>query len=106
MKAYLLVHRRQITDAERLKKYADGIGETIARYGGKPLVRADTFETLEGTWHPGRSGDDSKPERITVIEFPDMAALKAWYESKEYAPLKNVRQNAAICEIVAVVGNS
>lgn len=104
MAAYLIVHRREITDSERLKQYADGIGASIAHYGGRPVVRKDRFEVLEGDWRPGIKGDDSRPERITVIEFPDMSALKTWYDSPEYAPLKRIRQEAAICDVAAVEG--
>ena len=31
-----------------------------------------------------------------MIEFPDMAALNAWYNSPEYQPLIKLRQSAAI----------
>jgi uncharacterized protein (DUF1330 family) len=39
-----------------------------------------------------------------VIEFPDMAAIKAWYSSPEYAPLLAMRQPAATDHLVAVEG--
>lgn len=105
MTAYLIVHRRDITDSKMLKRYRDGIDATIAEYGGKSLVRADNFEVLEGTWHSGRKGDDNEPERVTVIAFPDMARLKAWYDSKDYAELKALRQNSAVSDVVAVHGD-
>jgi uncharacterized protein (DUF1330 family) len=104
MAAYLIVHRQQITDSERLKQYAKGVDDTIARYGGRTVVRSDEFVPLEGAWHTGRNRDDSLPERITVVEFPDMAALKTWYNSREYAPLKRIRQEAAVCDVAAVDG--
>lgn len=104
MAAYLIVHRRAITDSERLKEYANGVQATIERFGGKVVIRADSFEVLEGDWHPGRKGDDAHPERITVIEFPDMNALKAWYNSDDYARLKAIRQASAISDVVAVEG--
>lgn len=104
MTEYLIVHRRDITDPDTLRRYRDGIDATIARYGGKPLVRADNFEVLEGDWHPGRKGDDTEPERVTVIAFPDMARLKAWYDSADYAKLKALRRKSAVCDVVAVKG--
>lgn len=104
MAAYLIVHRRDIKDTARLKQYADGVDDTIARYGGRAVVRADGFEVLEGAWQPGLKADDSRPERVTVIEFPDMTALKRWYDSREYAPLKRIRQEAAKCDIAAAEG--
>lgn len=104
MSAYLIVHRREITDPESLKDYRKGVDSTIARYGGKVVVRADGFDVLEGDWHPGQKRDDSHPERVTVIQFPDMASLKDWYESSDYAKLKSIRQSSAKSDVVAVDG--
>ena len=104
MAAYLIVHRRIITDSAELEKYADGVRETIAKYGGRALVRSDGFDVLEGEWHPGRNADDSRPERLVVIEFPDMETLKAWYQSDDYAQLKAIRQAASESDVVAVNG--
>lgn len=104
MAAYLIVHRRDITDPETLKRYREGVGETIERFGGKVAVRADGFEVLEGDWNPGQKHDDTHPERITVIQFPDMAALKAWYDSDDYAGLKAIRQGSSTSDVVAVEG--
>ena len=102
MAAYLIVHRREITDPEQLKEYSNGIQATIEKFGGKVVVRSDGFEVLEGDWHPGRKGDDSHPERITLIEFPDMSSLKSWYASDDYARLKAIRQASSESDIVAV----
>ena len=41
-------------------------------------------------------------ELITVVQFPDMTALKAWYDSDEYAELKSIRQQSAVSDAVAV----
>lgn len=104
MVAYLIVHRREITDPETLKLYARGVDRTIAKFGGKVLVRADSFEVLEGSWHPGLKHADALPERITIIEFPNLARLHAWYESVDYARLKSIRQRSSSSDVVAVEG--
>lgn len=104
MTAYFIAHRREITDPDRLKQYGDGIDATIRRFGGEVVVRADAYEVLEGAWHSGRDDDDSRPERLTVIAFPDMKSLKGWYESAEYAPLKALRQDSAVHDVAAVQG--
>jgi uncharacterized protein (DUF1330 family)/hemerythrin superfamily protein len=106
MVAYLIVHRREIADSQMLKSYAAGIDQTIARFGGKVVVRSDSFEALEGGWHPGLSNTDALPERITVVEFPTMAALRDWYDSADYAALKALRQRSSTSDIIAVEGNS
>jgi uncharacterized protein (DUF1330 family) len=66
------------------------------------LVRSDGFEVLEGEWHAGRPDSDARPERVTVIEFPDKASLKRWYESPEYVKLKQLRLQASDSDVIAV----
>ena len=39
-----------------------------------------------------------------VLEFPEMAALKAWYDSPEYAPIKRIRENSAKSRLIALEG--
>jgi len=44
-----------------------------------------------------RVGDDvlnNYPERVAVIEFPDMNSLNTWYSSSEYQPLKALRKES------------
>lgn len=58
----------------------------IAKYGGRYLVRGGVVEVVEG---------DVSVHRQVILEFPDITALKAFYFSEEYKPLKDVRQRAA-----------
>lgn len=102
MAAFLIVHRRNIKDSETLKEYAKGVDSTIKAFGGEVVVRSDNFDVLEGPWTPGKKDVDSRPERITVVKFPDMAALKSWYDSDEYAEFKAIRQSSADSDVVAV----
>ena len=104
MSAYLIVHRRDISDSGTLKEYSDGIDETIEKFGGEVVVRDDSFDVLEGDWMPGKKNVDSRPERITVVRFPDMETLKSWYQSPDYAELKGIRQSSSSSDIVAVRG--
>jgi uncharacterized protein (DUF1330 family) len=100
MTAYFIAHRRAITDPATLKTYK-GVDQTLGKFGGKVIVRADGFEVLEGQWHAGRENSE-RPERITVIAFPDKASLKRWYESAEYARLRTLRLEASETDAVAV----
>lgn len=104
MSAYLIVHRRYISDSDELKKYSDGVDETIREFGGEVVVRSDNFDVLEGDWMPGRKNVDSRPERVTIVRFPDMDSLKSWYESDDYATLKEIRQQSSSADVVAVEG--
>ena len=104
MSAYLIVHRRDISDSEKLKEYAEGVEETIAAFGGEVVVRSDAFDVLEGNWMPGKKHVDARPERVTVIRFPDMEMLRSWYNSDAYAGFKEIRKNSSSSDIVAVEG--
>lgn len=105
MAAFLIVHRRDITDPEKLKEYANGVERTLEPFGGEVIVRSDQFDVLEGRWEPGKKHVDAKPERVTVVKFPDMACLKSWYDSDAYADLKHIRQSSSVSDVVAVEGD-
>ena len=95
MPAYFIVDQLEVTDPDTLKEYAAGVGATVTKYNGKALVRGGDFEVLEGSY---------QPRRMVLMEFPDMAALKAWYDSDDYAELKKMRQSSSSSNIVAVEG--
>ena len=104
MPAYLIAHRREISDPETLKKY-NHVESTVEKFGGKVVLRSDSFEVLEGKWNSGRHMDDSRPERLTIIEFPDMGKLRGWYDSDDYASLKSIRQHASASDVIAADGD-
>jgi uncharacterized protein (DUF1330 family) len=64
----------------------------IERFGGRYLTRAASHEVLDGHW---------RPDRVVVIEFPDMASIRALYH---YQPLIALRRSAATDVIIAVEG--
>ena len=95
MSAYFIVDQQGITDPETMKTYSAGVGATVDRYGGKFVVRGGDPATIEGDW---------PAKRIIMIEFPDRAALTAWYDSPEYADLKAMRIASSNANIIAVDG--
>lgn len=106
MAAYFIAHRKDISDSEKLRAYARTVDETIEKFGGEVLARCDGFEVLEGSWESGTKRDDSEPERVTIIRFPDMGSLKSWYGSQEYRKLKTIRQESSVSDVVAVEGKA
>ena len=80
---------------EQLAEYRERNTDAVARHGGRFIVRGGPHETLEGKW---------APVRLVIMEFPDMDAARAWYESDEYAPLRELRQSASDTDIVVVSG--
>ena len=75
-----------ITDPERFEEYRVKVGPMIAQYGGRYLTKGGTHKFPEQPhW---------KPERVVIIEFPDMDSLDAWYNSAEYQPLFALRKQS------------
>lgn len=85
----------EITDAQLYETYRREVPALIAAHGGRYLVRGGEAEALEG---------DRRLRRQVLLEFPDMAALKAFYESPAYAPLKALRRKASIGDLTAMEG--
>jgi len=69
--------------------------ESLKPYDGKFIVRGGKSETLEGEWNP---------ERIVVIEFPDMGKANGWWNSEGYAPAKALRQRTSYTKMILVPG--
>ena len=95
MPAYVIANVIEARDREALAEYRRRNTETVTAHGGRFVVRGGEQQTLEGDW-PG--------VRIVVIEFPDAAAARAWWDSEAYAPLKELRRSASDTDIVLVEG--
>lgn len=84
-------------DKYRDSGYLAAVPEIAARFGGRYLARGGAMEVLEGDW---------RPTRMVIIEFPNMADLKAFYESAEYAPWRAIRRGLTESKMVALEGLS
>ena len=45
-------------------------------------------------------------DRVVLLEFDDMAALKRFYHSEDYAPLIKLRQEASTGDVALVEGTA
>ena len=73
-----------ITDPDKFEDYRARVGPIIAHYGGRYLTRGDSHRLPEGGhW---------RPERVVIIEFPDLDAVNRWYQAPEYQPLVALRK--------------
>jgi uncharacterized protein (DUF1330 family) len=95
MPAYA-IGRLQMRDPSWVAEYGPKTGELVKKHGGKFVVRGGKMEKLEGK--------ESLPSVVVVLEFPTMAAAKAWYNDPEYAPLIKLRQKGSDLEFVLVEG--
>lgn len=94
MPAYLIVNI-DITDPKEYDAYRAQVPATIAKYGGKYLVRGGRAEALEG---------EVQPKRIAVVEFPTYERAVEWWNSPEYAPVKAIRMRSATSDMIVVEG--
>ncbi|MBS0393657.1 MAG: DUF1330 domain-containing protein [Proteobacteria bacterium] len=82
MAAYIIASI-DVADAVGYEEYRQRVPPLIAAFGGRFLVRGGPIERLEGEEPPGR---------IVVLEFPDRASARAFYECPEYQTLVRIRQ--------------
>ncbi|MFT5580045.1 MAG: hypothetical protein ACI9WS_002805 [Paraglaciecola psychrophila] len=88
MSVYLILDTKieNVEVYEHYKKLAKPIAE---QYGGSYRVRGGAITVIESTlW---------TPTRIVIIDFPDTVSAQAFIDSKEYAPVKLLRQSSADC---------
>lgn len=93
MVAYFIADQREVTDPETMNTYRAGVAATVEQYSGKFVCRGGDPEVIEGDW-PAMN--------IIILEFADRTALKAWYDSPEYAELKAMRIASSKGNIIAV----
>lgn len=94
MPAYLIADET-ITDPGIFDEYKRLVLPTIEAHGGRFLSRGADHVMLE-------AGREWVPGRMVIIAFPDMAALRGWYDSPEYAPIREIRLRSAKSTLVAL----
>jgi uncharacterized protein (DUF1330 family) len=85
----------EIVNAEGYREYTTQVPATIAKYGGRFLVRGGANEALEGDW--------PKLRRV-VLEFPTMEAARNWWSSPDYEKPKAMRQAASKGRLLLMEG--
>jgi uncharacterized protein (DUF1330 family) len=94
MPAYIVADI-EVTDPKLFEEYRLKIPALIEKHGGRYLARGGAVEVLEGSWVPSRA---------VILEFPDMAALKRFWDAPEYKPLQAIRQASTNSNLIAVEG--
>lgn len=85
MSAYIVFIKEREHDAAGMATYSGLAGPSLAGHPVKPLAVYGAIETLEG---PAAEG-------CVMLEFPDMDAARAWYNSDAYQEARKVRFQAA-----------
>ena len=94
MSAYI-VAKITIHDRDRYGQYEAGFMDIFARHDGRMLAVDEAPEVIEGEW---------PVTRTVLVEFPDAAAMHAWYDSEDYQALAQHRFAASSADIVLLQG--
>jgi uncharacterized protein (DUF1330 family) len=95
MAAYVFA-QIEVTDPATYDDYRKQVLPVVTKYGGRFIVRGGRAETLEG---------DGRPARLVIVEFPDMAAARRFYDSPEYQEIIGLRQQASKGRLILVEGH-
>ena len=95
MPAYV-ISQLEARDPSALARYRELAAASIARHGGRYLVRGGRIEVAEGVLPAQVS--------LVIVEFPDMATLRAWYSSPDYGEALAVRKDALDRTLLFVEG--
>lgn len=74
MAAYIVFTRERLRDKAEFAAYGTLAGTTLTGHDAKPLAFYGECETLEG----------APVEGAVIVQFADIAAAKAWYDSAAY----------------------
>jgi uncharacterized protein (DUF1330 family) len=95
--AFVIVERIETTGPESIQQeYAKLAREILPKYGARYLARSQSNVLLEG--------NGAVPCCMAILEFPDMDAVKRWYNSPENQSASKVRQGGAKFRLVGVQG--
>jgi uncharacterized protein (DUF1330 family) len=95
--AFVIVERIATTgDASIQEEYAKLARQILPKYGGQYLARSQRNALLEG--------EEPVPCCIAILQFPNMDAVRHWYDSPENQSAAKIRQSGARFRIIAVEG--
>ena len=75
-----------IHDQDGFRQYLKGVGPSLAKHGGRIVLRGPIAGVVEGKL------DTREDTRLVMIEFPSLEAAQEWYDSAEYQELIKLRE--------------
>lgn len=94
--AYVIANVEEIKDSAMLAQYGAVAPGMEAAFGGRLLVRGAKPVML----------DSSPPPKgiFSVIQFPSMKALQAWWNSPQYSAVRPLREKSTVGRVFALEG--
>ena len=83
-----------VRNEKDMAKYEEAAIALLAKHGARPIARDLQPVNYEGEW---------KPNFVVVLEFPSKEAVKRFFDSPEYEPLKQMRFKAAKSNGIVVI---
>lgn len=93
-KAYAVAILHEVDMGPEIVTYLERIDATLAPFGGRFVIHGGEVTELEGAWQ----GD------LIVIEFPDRAAARGWYNSPAYRAILPLRTGHSTGPAILVPG--
>lgn len=94
MPVYMVIEI-EVHDPQTYAEYMDRVPETVAKYGGRYVVRGGQVIPLTGDW---------TPQRIIIVEFPTFEQMWTWNSSPEYQELAPLRIRSTTTRAIALEG--
>jgi len=92
--AYDIAHLRRVQPGPEIAEYLRRIDDTLPPYGRRSLVHGGPAVRADGHWEGG----------VVVIEFPDLASARGWYESPAYQAILPLRLQHSDGDAILVEG--
>lgn len=92
-----IVSMMSIHDPETYRKYTDRTPPIVKKHGGRFLTRGEEVLTVEG---------DTYEDRMVILEFPSVQAVKAWMADPDYVEAAAFRHAASTAQILVQDGGS
>ena len=83
--AYVISAVEGFVDEATVRRYAELAGPAIKHFGGRFIVANAEPAVIEG---------ESPSRHLSMVEFPSMAAAKAWYDSPENSEARAITPDA------------
>lgn len=94
MPAYMIVTAKIADRAAFIEGYGKAAAALVAKFGGRYVLRAPGATLLEGDFGAGAS--------MVISEWPDRAAALAFWNSPEYAEIKQLREGIALVQVLLI----
>lgn len=94
MPAFAIAHLQDVQFGDEITRYIQAVDDTFAPYGGRFRSHGQQPEVMEGQW----------PGDVVVVEFPDLAAARAWYHSAAYQAILPLRLRHSRGDVILVDG--